>query len=235
MPQFSNYLVAVKFGNQAQQSKAFWADEDDSLFDPSSLEPNQILNRLVFAVCRHPNNLLAHLRRIHLCYQQQWSGPLYGALLDFLIVLQNRGQALSRRIVGGCRSGLAQEDFLTLTSATAAERMRLSNGYSMFSTGVMGRSELVRQNRKDHSRVDALVLANDFIEYSQLEQAMDVLEAAVHADPGREDLQSTLLQLYKSTADRRRFQAFYDQLLRSGLALSANWHDTADCFAGRTP
>ena len=233
MPKFSHTLVADKSDNQAQANRAFWCAPDCSVFDPTSVDPQYTLNRLVLGVCRNPNNLLAHLRRIHFCYQQQWPAQLFGALLDFLIVLQSRGQALSHRMVKGCHSCLGEGYFLTLMRSASSDRVRLGNGYSVFSTGTLGRSELVRQKRISQTPVDALVLANDFIEYSQLDQAMDVLEMAVHADPERQDIQQALLQLYKSTGDRARFQVFHDQLTRSGATLSADWQAIANDFAGR--
>ena len=53
---------------------------------------------------------------------------------------------------------------------------------------------------------DPLQLAQDFIEYSQLEQARVVLEKAVKANSNSKEIHEELLSLYQSTEDFANFQ-----------------------------
>lgn len=76
------------------------------------------------------------------------------------------------------------------------------NQYSIFTKGLLGTQSLVQQViSSDEQAYDPLDLARDYIEYSQLSEAKDVLENAIINEPHRLELHQSLLELYKSTQD----------------------------------
>lgn len=233
MSQFFSKLVVGQHGDEFQQQElSLWDDQELAVFSYYHSDEGQALNALVFKVRRNPKNLLAHLRRIYFCYQQRLSAQLYAALLDFVIVLQGKGWTLSRRMIEASRSQLDSQQFQSLTQAAGHER--LGNAYSLFSTGQIGRCELVDYQQQVETQHDFLVLANDFIEYCQLEQAMEVLETGIGLHPDRQDLQQALLELYKSTGNRERFQTFRRTFSESGVSLVKEWLVTANFFEGHS-
>lgn len=202
---------------------SFWNDRELSLFSLHQVENSQILDSLVFKVRRDPGNLLSHLRRIYFCYVNRLSDQLYAALLDLLIVLQGKGKSIGRRMIDGCRHQLSEQQLFVLTTERFSDLEQHVNPYCLFTSGRQGQGELVEFQRQTDRQYDVLSLANDFIEFSQLDQAMDVLEDGVIANPERQDLQEALLQLYKSTRNRERFINFFQKINVLSMRISDDW------------
>jgi Tfp pilus assembly protein FimV len=80
---------------------------------------------------------------------------------------------------------------------------------------------------------DPLTIALDHIEYSQLDEAQDVLEQAILAQPEREDLRRELIGLYKSTRDMNRFYQMLAKLTRLGVGMTEDWNQLNNYFKGR--
>lgn len=193
--------------------------------------------RLVFGVAAKPKDLCRHLRRIYCCYQNGWSEQLYGALLDLLIALSGKGTGLATRMVYGCRQILEEARFLVLQRCLQQPGMEnyAHCRYSVLSSGWIGTTQLVRPSRtaEIEDETDFLALANDFIEYSQLDQAMAILEAGLSVTPDRADIQRTLLELYRSVRDVGRFEMSRKTLLERGAKLVAEWQETEGFLAGK--
>lgn len=234
MPQFFSRLVVDNNQDEFSPEPSFWHDHELAVFNYNLSDEGQALNALVFKVRRNPKNLLAHLRRIYFCHQNRLSSQLYAALLDFLIVLQGKGQAICRRMIAGSRSQLNSQELLTLRKAVNDDHARLGNRFSLFTSGLVGKSELVEYRHQSEEQHDFLALANDYIEYSQLDQAMEILETGINLSPDRQDLQEALLELYKSTGNEARFQTLHQSLAASGIPLVDGWRLTAIFFEGRS-
>lgn len=211
----------------------FWED-DLPLFTDDQQALNSTLKIITFKVSRKPNNLLAHLRRIYFCYQHHLSEPLYAALLDFLIVLNGKGHAICQRLIEGSRAELDSAQLAAIKNAIRFPLQATGNRYSVFTKGMLGTARLVEVRRHGQKQHDYLALANDFIEFSQLEEAMTTLESGLSVDPSREDLQLALLELYKSTKSRDRFHRQYQSLRQIGATLVEGWRLLADYFDGNT-
>jgi hypothetical protein len=230
MPKFFTNLIAEQHVDQLQPDICLWQDRQLDVFHYSYQNEDQVLDALVFKVRRNSKDLLAHLRRICFCYERQLPAQLYAALLDLVIILHGRGQAISRRMIAASRKRLNSRQLQLLNQAAGHEL--LGNTYSVFSTGLIGCRELVIGNEQAETEHDFLALANDFIEYSQLEQAMDILETGISHHPERLDLQHALLELYKSTQYRERFQAHQQTFRDSGILLTDEWLHLALFFEG---
>ncbi len=231
MPQFFSQLI-FDVDQEIPNKSRFWHDHELSLFSRVLVDDNRILDSLVFKVRKNPKNLLTHLRRIYFCYDRRLSEQLYAALLDFLIVLRGKGEAISRRMIFGCRHQLDTQKLFVLQTTLSNDLEQYANSYCLFTTGVTGKSELVEYRRKTGRQYDTMALANDFIEFSQLEQAMDVLESGIFASPERLDLQNALLQLYQLTGNRERFLSFYRKIVASAILLGEDWRLAANFFEG---
>lgn len=227
-------ILVIDSQAEAAADTSFWLDGELASFgyDPDS---DAALATLSVKVHRKPHDLTAHLRRIHHCYQKRRSAALYAALLDLSIALQGKGEALRRRMLNASRTRLEPRDFQTLSATEQHDPRQIGNRYSLLAYGLRGRSDLLAplatQTESNH---DPLALANDFIEYSQLDQAMDVLENAVGLYPQRAELQTALLELYRSTASRERFQTAWRTFTELAVPLVGDWQSVADYFDRQT-
>ena len=230
MPRFfSNLLVPITI--EPEHSKPF-QDRDGVMFDLQSATAD--LTALALKVSRKPNDLLAHLRRIYFCYEHALSEPLYAALLDLLIVLDDKGHDLRRRLLAGCRSQLNDQQLLALNIVCHGLQNIQGNQFSLFTKGLIGKSQLLKVGKPVQAQQDALILAKDYIEYSQLEQAMSTLEQAMELEPDREDIQLLLLELYQSTRSVERFVNQFHALMQRGVSTIAAWQALADVFNEKT-
>lgn len=203
--------------------------------DSFGFTPEQMLENIVFQILRKPSALVVHLQRICFCYQHNLTDNLFGALVDFLIVLDGKGHRLGCRMVKGAKSKLTPQQYAILDNglkASADEIKWLSgNLYSIFSRGLIGTNVLVIKEKssevQDH---DPLDIARDFIAYSQLDEAMEALENAVLVDVERQELHDDLLELYKVTQSMDRFIKMYDVLSGQSKTIPAGWSELKGFF-----
>ncbi len=194
-----------------------------------------LYQQIVCKVLRKPTKLISHLQRIYLTYRLGMQEQLYAALVDLLWVLDGKGQLLSRRMVVATQPALSESQVKMLdTYLKKPDRKRLSgNQFSICITGLLGSTVLL--TAKAHNQTvsyDPLNLARDYIEYSQLDQALETLETAVLKMPERQDLQYELLDLLKVTDNRDAFFSIRDALLEKNIELPVNWQQVDDYFAG---
>lgn len=198
-----------------------------------ALSVDKRLERLTFRVSRVPKSLGAHLERIHFCFSNYLNEPLYGALIDLLAVLNKSGHKLRRRMILGSRSRLTDSQFRALRHFLENERAAVEslpdNRFSLFTKGLLSRSALVQAVDEIHeTEHDPLQLARDYVEFSQLDEAVRVLEQAILVHPERADLHSELLSLYRSTRDRAGSGRIHQELVRAGANLPPEWAQLHD-------
>lgn len=193
------------------------------------------LERLVFQVSRKPGGLVGHLERIYYCFQHDLNEQLFGALIDLLIVLKKVGQELSKRMIVGSRSRLTENQFQTLfnqlnNSLTSSDLLPNSR-YSCFTKGLQSMAVSVRLSEGDgYLEHDPLALARDYIEFSQLENAIHILEQAIFVQPERMELHDELLSLYRSTRNKTGFKRIYEELCSKSIGLPPKWQQLNDFF-----
>jgi len=196
-----------------------------------------LLEKLVFNIARKPRHLPSHIQRIVICYKNSWSGRLLAALMDFLIVLNGRGKAISQRVLFGAKSRLTEDDLRLLQdflSDKAAAKWPNTNQYAVFSRGLEGTGHLIGQAKQiQKPDYDPLDLARDHIEYSQLDEAKRVLQQAVLEDPNRVALQEQLLELYWSTRDHEGFMAMFKQMQQASFSMIEGWAKLYNLFKGQ--
>jgi hypothetical protein len=195
------------------------------------------LEHLIFQISLRPDCLSLHVDRIYYCFHHRLNEQLFGALVDLLIILNNRGLALSKRLINGSCSRLTEYEFQMIFSCFKSNLENidlLPSRYSVFSKGLLSTLVLVKQSNDEEVKLyDALKLARDYIEYSQLDNATRILEQAILSNPERIDLHEELLLLYRSTLNISGFERLYKSLLLQTMSLPLGWRQLDDFFKGR--
>jgi len=206
--------------------------------DKMGLSEKECLDNVVFNLIRHPKALNIHLQRIYFCYQHDFSEDLFAALVDFLIILDGKGENLSRRMIQGSKSKLSAKNFSSLVKALENTenyaQILTGNMYSVFSQGLIGTNILIKkQVIETVSEHDPLDIARDYIAYSQLDTAMETLEDAILVDFSRQILHDDLLELYRLTNNPDRFEKMYDSLSKQFENMPVGWDELKGFFNDR--
>lgn len=217
----------------------FSLQDTSSLWSTEALLCNDFLEKLVFQISKKPKRLIAHVQRIYYCFQMQLDDQLFAALIDFLVILNKQGSAISWRMVNGAKSRLSEQQFDLLNdylnNSNAQAHQLPGNQFSIFTRGLSGSDQLISQTAKADTPInehDPLVIARDHIEYSQLDEAKQVLEKAILEQPTRLDLHYELLTIYQSMRDTGGFNSMLAKLTQSGVAIPDEWEHLSGYFEG---
>ena len=186
-------------------SKAFFSLQNTGVFwcNTGMLQNNEALEKLVFLIAKKPKCLINHVQRIYYCFQENLGEQLYAALVDLLIILNKQGQAISWRMVLGTKSQLTAEQFQELKGYLKGNQVSTSrlkgNQYSVFSKGLVAVNKMIWQIENEVKEDDPLMIAFDYIEYSQMDEAKAVLQEAILLQPEKMALHQELFDLYKLT------------------------------------
>jgi hypothetical protein len=183
---------------------------------------------LAHAIAAEPSNLLCHTQRIYFFFTTVDNDGLYSALLDLFIALGGRGGALRKRLLSGSKSHLSSEQFRTLSrwlvQGAVAEKDRPPATQSILSLGITGTRKLVQvYYAESETQRDPLIEAREYIEYFQIDEARDLLEAAIFMQPDREELHIELIHLYQATRDNAGLQAMREKLSQTMPRLPECW------------
>jgi len=187
---------------------------------------DEILKDLVYTIIKQPRNLLTHLQRITLCYEKNNETQLSAALMDLFVVLEEAGDAIKQRMLVGARNHLSTPLFEQLQAYLNASQLIQGNVYTVLTRGLESRNDLVlvQQNDAVNSiKHDPLQIAREYIEYSQLEEAVKVLESAILEMPQRSEIHTDLIELYQSTNDRDGFNKMQLALAKINHPMQAQW------------
>ena len=116
------------------------------------------------------------------------------------------------RLLQQYRSNLSDDQYTALVQYSESNAFVGQAPFSIASVltkGVTGTCALVRPNaavRSEQNSVDPLQEAREYLEYSQIEAAQEVLERAVLKNPEWIELQTELLGLYRAGRDVENFQ-----------------------------
>ncbi len=193
-----------------------------------------LYQQVLFRIAAHPNDLTRHVQRIVLSYKNAWSHRYYAALSDLLWVLNGKGKALAWRLFNGGRALLNDtqkqqiESYLQSNDNQAVK----ASPDTLLINDLIGVSCWMTQSIASATISDPLTIAQGFIEYSQIDEAILTLEQAIRDDPECQELQTELLVLYKATRARERCFNFYQQQLSQGTSLSSEWQDCLQFLQG---
>jgi len=236
----NTYLVTCDDNAVPEQSEVdgFFSLKNTGILwgSTGTLQSNESLEKLVFLVAKKPKQLTNHVQRISYCFQKNLNKQLFAAIVDFLVVLNQQGQAISWRVVLGAKSQLTPEQFAELKGYLKGDidkNLLSGNQYSVFSKGFVGVNKMIQQIEKAEKEDDPLIIALDYIEYSQLDEAKQVLEDAILVQPERLDLRQELIDLYRLTGDSNRFHQMLAKLTRLGIGMTDDWNQLNNYFKGQ--
>lgn len=173
---------------------------------------------LAHAIAANPTNLLCHTQRVFFHYKNWDSDGLYSALLDLFIAVDDKAAKLRTRLLKGSQGHLAPEHFAILSRWLAhgpfvEEKDLLPAEQSILSRGITGTTKLVQVARDEsETQRNPLQEAREHIEYFQIEEAREILEAAIMEQPEWEELHIELVHLYQATRDAAGLQAMREKL-----------------------
>ncbi|MGC8732042.1 MAG: tetratricopeptide repeat protein [Halothiobacillaceae bacterium] len=178
------------------------------------------LHYLGHRIVNHPRELRSHVQRILLLIRHQDGASLYGALVDLLITLGDKGLALKQRMLDLAAPLLnpASLAFLQrqLESGIQACDPAIARVRSAFlRAGFCGTDQLVLRHKAQAGAPERTPLeeARELLEYGQLEQALETLEDALLMDPDQPGVAGELLDLYTRMGELDRMEAMREQLL----------------------
>jgi len=199
---------------------------------PAVGQERELADYLSALVSSHSQNLTVHIQRICLYFDLNQAEFLYAALVDLWIAFNGRGRDFFRILLFATKGRLKEDDFKQIHTLFVNNELRAdkvpSVKMSVLNQGLSGCSELVSliDNKVDVQHRDPLVEALEYLEYSQVEQALSVLEVAVLEQPTRDDLQKQLLEIYLSTLDLYGLKEM-EQKLNNNLLHPAEWEATS--------
>lgn len=206
-------------------NKVVWTDSEQG--------SSSLYRQLVYKVSRSPKRLMFHVQRIYHCFDSRLPEQLYAALIDLFYTLKGKGRALSQRMVVEVMEVLDEPEAIKVRNYLVSydENLLVGNHYSIFTTGLISSLAVIEEVSKNNTEYDVLSLAHDYIEYSQLEQAMEVLEGGILDMPKRLELQIELLELYTITKSYQAYKKMTDQLQKNKINITDEWQDAAKYFA----
>jgi hypothetical protein len=218
---------AQNTSNKPTKFNIFLLSDADAFNFTDNKLPDNGLKNIVFLVARKPKRLITHIQRIYHCYQNNLQEQLFAALVDLLVILNRRGKAISQRMIIGAKSKLSEEQYKTLKKCMTEDfdvALLTGNQYSVFTKGLIGTGNLVQQiETPDKQTHDPLDLAHDYIEYSQLAEAKDILEKAIINQPQRLELHQCLLELYQATLDTSGFTKMFNIVAGLDVSIPNDW------------
>ena len=234
----NNHLISCDDDNASMSSKEmvfFSLQKTGSLWLSEILLCDNFLEKLVFRISRNPKCLITHIQRIYYCFQAHLNEQLFAALVDFLIILNKRGQNISWRMLMGAKSHLSPDQSKALKDYLKDDNANISllsgNQYTIFTKGLLGLDQIIQKVKTDDEYAhDPLDIARDYIEYSQLEEAEQVLEKAILEQPTRLALHHELLALYQSTRNLTGFNQMLAELTLAGVAMTDEWKQLNNYF-----
>ncbi len=227
-----SYSLVINKGEESDAEVFVWSEPVFFMNNNHALhcgqEGDEVLRYLVFSIRQQPKNLLKHLQRIIFCYEKRDQQRLYAALSDFFIILQSAGRALKIRMLGGSKKQLPDDLFNRLQLSVDNKQDIIGNKFSVLTTGVESNTEslIIINDSLDNNSVDnydPVQIARDFVEFSQLDEAIKLLETAVLENPERDEIHRDLLELYQSTRDVDAFNKMKVSLAHITHSMQDEW------------
>ncbi|MCF7971520.1 MAG: hypothetical protein K9L22_10205 [Methylococcaceae bacterium] len=220
----SGGIHSVDYSDIAFNEPVFFLENNKQLYFQDASD--EMLRDLVYTLIKQPRNLLIHLQRIIICYEKNNEAQLSAALMDLFVVLDGVGNAIKQRMLAGSRKHLSTPLFEQLQTYIDTPQCIQSNIYTVLTLGWEPNDELrlvQRSNSNKSEEYDPLQVARDYIEYSQLEEAVKVLELAILDDPQRTELHTDLIELYQFTNDYDGFNKMQLALAKINHSMQAQW------------
>ena len=191
---------------------------------PEGLSADRYLSHINYRILENPANLTEHVRKIFLFQRENLNQlQLTAALADLFFVLKAGGYALRKRLLLTSRELIDTEVFNRLADKLRNGKLSMSESWLSGLPTLMVEKpvlEIVRKKAQEPRNVaddkdNAMLLADEYIENSQIDLAIETLEEAVLKAPGDDQSAQLLIELYRQTAQYDRFQTILQQLYQT--------------------
>ncbi|BAO45719.1 type IV pilus assembly protein FimV [Thiolapillus brandeum] len=207
----------------------FLIPEDGRLNLDQVAGEEQLASYLCHGITRNPLDLRTHTRLIFLRLKQKDSTALYTALLDLFLALEDKGLSLRQHLLQQCSPRLQphQRGILAqgLTEGLRSNMPLSDLGHSLLHKGIESDTPLINKtlSTSKATPADPLSEAMTCLEYGQLDQALDLLEAAMMAEPGNAMIRTELLSIYTRGRMKDRYRKQTQSMIRAGHSLPSDW------------
>ena len=194
-----------------------------------------LANHFAHCITRDSGDLKSHVRRIFLVCEQGAPQEVFSAVLDLFLALGKNGASLRRRMLEFSRARLRGPEYNLLLNSMATGLDPSTISFAAGSLLCQGGEGTVHCVHPDTGEAgfasrDPLIEAREYLEYSQLDEARNVLEQALLQQPERTDIQEELLSLYRSTRDKTNFTKMFRALDKEANPLPEAWRDLEEFF-----
>ncbi len=177
---------------------------------------------------RNPRDLATHVRRLLLNHTLGDRAGTNGALVDLFLVLGYRGYPLRKRllyIVGDTLSEEQRQFFSShLEDGLYADDTGSSVPRACLSRQIHGSVRIVAEvGARELPHRDPVAVARNALAANEDDVAKAILEGALDADPGSEEICVELLSLYKRRELRDDFLRTYTSMIGRKLARPDLW------------
>jgi len=207
-------MAYVSGMNEPAPDMAFRDDQSRRLWVDSSIPAERIDAWFSHHIVRQPEDLLAHVQRVHFATSQNAEPALYSALLDLFIALGSRGQALRETLLAQSSELLSDVHRVFLQASISAginARDSIEDpAMSMLCRGFSGVGDLIEASKAAPAEdMDPLRQALESIECSELDEARAILEKSFFGGTFDAVQQQLLLEIYRKTDDSVHFEKLY--------------------------
>jgi hypothetical protein len=210
----------------------FIVDNSKSLVLKPGMDSSLVASCLAHCITRNPLDLRAHTQRVYLFYSSDNRNGLYSALLDLFIALGDKGLSLRQLLLNHSRRKLHQDQISffesRLFNALQPNSIIDNIGHSLLHTGKSSSLTLISKQEpleplEPKGFIDPIQEAQEYLEYGQLDLALDILESAMENTPGNREISQELLHIYILARSTDRYQKMVQKIIQSGQDLPANW------------
>ncbi len=185
---------------------------------------------------RNPRDLTTHVRRLLLNHTLKDRAGTNGALVDLFLVLGYRGHPLRQRLLFAVRDTLSNEQqrFFErhLEDGLYADDTGSSVPRSCLSRQIRGTVRIVAEiGVREQPHRDPITVARNALDNNEEDVAKAILEGALDADPGSEEICVELLSLYKRRELREDFLRTYTSMIGRRLSRPDLWQALAARFS----
>ncbi len=203
-----------------EQEPYFAFLQHKGLKSPDGLAVEKSLGYLNYCILDSPDSLRHHITKINLILEGEAEADhLIAALADLFCVLKKDGFELRRRMLRYSRSRLDEDTFMQLVKKLkSGDLLGDENWLASYPTLTNTDSvvEVITNANKEaengEQAQDNLALAYEYIENSQLDQALGLLEKAAVEEPTNIEIAELLIELYKQISGNERLLTMHQKL-----------------------
>jgi len=201
----------------------FAANSHDLRFIEQTSE-TAALSLIHYELTRNPNSITNHIRKIYMLISMKLDTQelLLSTIVLFQLLGEN-GSTLKVRILDQLKPHLPASDWEILENSSCI-------GKQDFALQKPVCFDFIIDTEQEISSTDTMETVGSYIENCQLTEAIETLEDAIVNEPENEIWGQTLIDLYSSCGEEKRFFPLHEQLKRNNAHLPNCWSIAASKY-----